>query len=120
MRAATHEKHVQEPVPVDVSNPRVDVSNLRAPMFPALRRKTTVQILILILILTSADAAASLCDDAAAAGDLPNRGTADVRSSRDAAAVVPEAKARRHRQADWGNMVHVDKCHRNVAFIRDE
>ena len=49
MRAATHEKHVQEPVPVDVSNPRVDVSNLRAPMFPALRRKTTVQILILIL-----------------------------------------------------------------------
>ena len=51
MRAATHEKHVQEPVPVDVSNPRVDVSDLRAPMFPALRRKTTVQILILILIL---------------------------------------------------------------------
>ena len=50
MRAATHEKHVQEPVPVDVSNPRVDVSNLRAPMFPALRRKTTVQILILILV----------------------------------------------------------------------
>ena len=46
MRAATHEKHVQEPVPVDVSNPRVDVSDL------ALRRKTTAQILILILILT--------------------------------------------------------------------
>ena len=32
-----------------VSNPRVDVSDLRAPMFPALRRKTTIQILILIL-----------------------------------------------------------------------
>jgi hypothetical protein len=47
VRAATHEKHVQEPVPVDVSNPRVDVSNLRAPMFPALRRKTTDKILIL-------------------------------------------------------------------------
>ena len=40
-------EHVQEPVPVDVSDPRVDVSDLRAPVFPALRRKTTVQILIL-------------------------------------------------------------------------
>ena len=50
MRAATHEKNEKEPVPVDAGNPRVDVSDLRAPMFPALRRKTTVQILILILI----------------------------------------------------------------------
>ena len=31
----------REPVPVDVSNPRVDVSNLRAPMFPALAQDST-------------------------------------------------------------------------------